>query len=165
MQGVFKPLYKQNSKMGCCIFMQQAEPLEWYDAAWRIGIDFFCVFSIMKVLMWAISTTRNQIGSANKITASPPIKPTNYQNQDLHLRRCLVTMHWKLIANKSRALYYMKMCSCRRRSAIRVVSPKLNRCENAPNTLLRTCSVPTETHNLTVRRTRSLGEYHYKNFP
>ena len=147
--------------MGCCFQPRATEPFEWYDAVWRIGIDLFYIFSIMKVLVWAISTMYFQTGNEKKVTTSPPIKPTNYQNQDLYLRECLVTMHWKLIANKARALYYMKMCSLRRR--ICTVSPEVRVIsDNLPVKLLRTSEIRSD---LTIRRRRSLGDDDYKNFP
>ena len=39
---------------------------------------------------------------------SPAVKPTDYVNEDILLRRSLVAVNWSLVANKARALYYLK---------------------------------------------------------
>jgi hypothetical protein len=38
----------------------------------------------------------------------PAIKPENYQDENMLLRKSLNAVNWSLVANKARALYYMK---------------------------------------------------------
>ena len=39
---------------------------------------------------------------------SPIIKPVDYRNEDLLLRKSLAAVNWSLVTNKARFLYYLK---------------------------------------------------------
>ena len=68
--------------------------------------DFVVCFAVVKLLacIYGMISSRRR-----KCVESPIIKPTNYQNSDIFLRRRLITINWKLLANKARALHYMQL--------------------------------------------------------
>ena len=64
-----------------------------------IGVSIYVV--CMKLVWYLLHGTQQS-------KQSPAIEAENCQKNDVLLRRCLSTMNWKLIANKARALHYMK---------------------------------------------------------
>ncbi len=65
-----------------------------------------CVlYTIVSFLSWWMSRPQSQ-----RIAAflSPHIKPLDYRNEDLLLRKELTAVNWQLIGNKARALHYLR---------------------------------------------------------
>jgi hypothetical protein len=66
----------------------------------------FCVlYTVASLLSWLL-TQHRQRPAFNWL--SPAIKPVDYKNEDLLLRKELTAVNWQLIANKARALHYLK---------------------------------------------------------
>jgi hypothetical protein len=76
---------------------------EKYFSIWDTAMEFFKIFFIVKLLFWAMQRT----GGGSLQRRSPKIKPRG-GDYALLLRKRLNTMNWKLLANKARAMYYMR---------------------------------------------------------
>ncbi len=76
---------------------------------WVLVMEFFLILITVKVVFWMLSR------SAIVQRRSPRITPIEL-GHELLLRKRLVTLNWKLLANKARALYYTKRVHSRRGS-------------------------------------------------
>ena len=68
----------------------------------------FCVlYTVASFLSWLLQQLLQQ---RHRITSliSPAIKPIDYRNEDLLLRKALTAVNWQLIANKANALRCIK---------------------------------------------------------
>ncbi len=78
-------------------------------------MEFLRIVFIVKLLFWFMQ--RTGVGGGGLQRRSPRIKPRD-QEYDLLLRKRLNAMNWKLLANKARALYYMKCAYFQKRLKI-----------------------------------------------
>ncbi len=69
-----------------------------------IGPGFCVLHTVASFLSWLLSQVQQQHGLISAYL-SPAIKPLDYKNEDLLLRKELIAVNWQLIANKARALY------------------------------------------------------------
>lgn len=93
----------------CCV-SRQIEPVEYY-CIWDIIIDFLHIFAVVKLISWIFDQPCCRFVSLKK---SPPLKPRILYH-DMFLRKRLMAINWKLMANKARAMYYMKLACSRKR--------------------------------------------------
>ena len=68
----------------------------------------FCVlYTVASFLSWLLQQLTQQRQRIVEFI-SPAIKPLDYNNEDLLLRKALTAVHWQLIANKATALHFIK---------------------------------------------------------
>ena len=68
----------------------------------------FCVlYTVASFLSWLLHQLTQQRQRIVEFI-SPAIKPLDYNNEDLLLRKALTAVHWQLIANKATALHFIK---------------------------------------------------------
>ena len=68
----------------------------------------FCVlYTVASFLSWLLKQLTQQRQRIVEFI-SPAIKPLDYNNEDLLLRKALTAVHWQLIANKATALHFIK---------------------------------------------------------
>jgi hypothetical protein len=94
--------------------------------------------------------------------SSPAIKPVSYRDQDCHIRLQLAALHWNFMANKARALYFVR-------------NPNGNPHKTRKNGFSKQYSFRLESNHETnaqvkpFKRRRSHGdaidEKYYRNFP
>ena len=72
--------------------------------------------------------------------ASPAIKPENYQDSDLLLRRSLAAVNWSLVANKAKALHSLKGRSLKRNKLTHSASFTFGHDGSAARGDIKTCS-------------------------
>ena len=78
------------------------------DNSCQSAVVLFCVlYTTASFLSWLLSRLLQQRRCVLAFI-SPAIKPVDYKNEDLLLRRSLNATNWHLVANKARALYYLK---------------------------------------------------------
>ena len=78
------------------------------DDSCQSAVVLFCVlYTTASFLSWLLSRLLQQRQCVLAFI-SPAIKPVDYRNEDLLLRRSLNATNWHLVANKARALYYLK---------------------------------------------------------
>ena len=65
---------------------------------------FICTLFACAVALWLRIKTQQQ----QQQQTSPVIKPVDYRNEDILLRKSLAAVHWSLVTNKARFLYYLK---------------------------------------------------------
>ena len=83
----------------CCIATENIIFLEF-------GVSVVICFACVKLVYWVMNLNKNIL---LQLKQSPVIKPINYPDEDIMLRRSLIAMNWKLISNQARALYYIRM--------------------------------------------------------
>lgn len=98
------------TEMVCCGQCMEPYP----SLAWSFVIEFIRIFLVVKIVFWMLTRVEK---SARKW--SPRIRPVETKG-DFLLRTHLVYMNWKILANKARALYYIKRSHQRRRLAFSV---------------------------------------------
>lgn len=99
----------------CCL-ARRIESVEYY-CIWDVILDFLQIFVIVKIISWTLERSRPAA-----MIKSPQLKPRTLYH-DMFLRKRLMAINWKLIANKARAMYYMKLACFRRRLIIHTNPP------------------------------------------
>lgn len=87
----------------CCL-SRRVEQVEYY-CIWDIVIEFLQIFVTVKLISLMLNPT-----APNPSMRSPTLRPKMLY-EDAFLRKRLMAINWKLMANKARAMYYMKI-SC-----------------------------------------------------
>ncbi len=87
-----------------------AEPT--YPGAWTLLVEFLRILITVKAVCWMLSL------STIFQRRSPRLRPSEV-GHELLLRKRLMTLNWKLLANKARALYYTKRAHSHRRRITR----------------------------------------------
>ena len=72
---------------------------------WPLAL-FTILYAAASLLSWALSSV--VVPPRAVVNVSPAVKPADYVNEDILLRKSLVAVNWSLVANKARALYYLK---------------------------------------------------------
>lgn len=75
---------------------------------WDLICSLFTYLCVLYTLVSLISKITARIIKTKKGVISPIIKPENYKDDDILLRKSLAAVNWKLIANKANALYLLK---------------------------------------------------------
>ena len=98
----------------CCL-SRRIEEVEYY-CIWDIVIEFLQIFVTVKLISFMLNPT-----VPNPSTKSPTLRPKMLY-EDAFLRKRLMAINWKLMANKARAMYYMKITCNHMRLVRRVKS-------------------------------------------